>query len=259
MRYLYAILLLFLQNAFSQDSKPSNKLTFQYDIGHSSWGKSGVYANTEKIEFLQTENGDYKVQRHLKVQSKVRGKVFTKDTITLNKSFTISQNRIKELLGYLNRNEENYTAAFIVPKLKKPSERLILKIAKRDDNKWKIKNNYSDKEDREKIFSSIQNFEGFEEFISIDKPNVNIVTVTSDAWNLLQITIVENGETFTYKSQLFENFGQPISLSNNSQIINLEVNLKIQEILPKNTLIYNALDLNEITEKYISWYLESKI
>ncbi|MEN9449089.1 MAG: hypothetical protein RJA25_2379, partial [Bacteroidota bacterium] len=44
----------------------------------------------------------------------------------------------------------------------------------------------------------------------------------------------------------------------NSSIINLNVNLILLKILPKNTKLNVALDLNNIRNEYINWFLENK-
>ena len=95
-----------------------------------------------------------------------------------------------------------------------------------------------------------------------------------DAWNKLSIITFSKEETKLYSLQFFKNCGQPISIDfieidrkdkivkfiehKSSTIINLNVNLILQKILPNNTKLWNVLDLKNIRNKYINWYLETK-
>jgi hypothetical protein len=61
-----------------------------------------------------------------------------------------------------------------------------------------------------------------------------------------------------------ESSGQPISKSNDitkeseNQVINLNVNLVIKKLLPKNSEINKVIDINNIKTKYLYWFFENK-
>ena len=264
------------QFLFSQNSESIDKIKFVYSIGGSSWGKNGIYSRSEIIELIKTEKGDFKISKQLKVNEKANGNVFSKDTIIINSSNykTISNDEINNLLISLNTNKENYTEEFLKKNFDKPNKKEILKIAKDNDNKSYLKNDYDEKNDTEKKYSEIQEFKYFEEYLKLNRPNISEFMVTMDAWNNLGILTFSKEERKSYNLDFFKYCGQPISadyieiiekekkvniIENKSfSIINLNVNLILLKILPKNTKLLSQLTLNKIRDKYIEWFLENK-
>jgi hypothetical protein len=273
------LLLLLLFNGqfiFSQNSESIDKIKFVYSIGSSSWGKNGIYSRKEIIELIKTANGDFKISKQLKVNEKANGNIFSEDTIKINSSDykTISKEEIDNLLISLNTNKENFTEEFLKKNFDKPNKKEILKIAKDNDNKSYLKNDYDEKHHTEKKYSEIQDFKYFDEYLQSNKPNINEFMVTMDAWNNLGIVTFSKEETKSYNLDFFKYCGQPISvdfieinekgkkvntLENKSfSIINLNVNLILLKTLPENTKLWSQLNLNKIRNKYIEWFLENK-
>ena len=273
------IIVLFLlfngQFVFSQNTENIDKIKLVYSFGGSSWGENGIYSRSEIIELKKTENGDFKISKQLKVSEKVKENVFLKDTIKINSSGykTISKEAINILILSLNNNKENYTEEFLKNYFEKPNKKEILKIAKHN-NKSYLKNDYDEKSDTEKKYAEIQEFKYFDEYLKLNKPNLNEYTVTMDAWNNLNIVTISKEEAKSYNLNFLENCGQPISvnyivinekekkvniIANKSfSLINLDVNLILLKILPKNTKLLSQLNLNKIRNKYIDWFLENK-
>jgi len=273
------LLLLLLFNGqfiFSQNSESIDKIKFVYSIGGSSWGKNGIYSRREIIELIKTVNGDFKISKQLKVNEKANGNVFSEDTIKINSSDykTISKEEIDNLLISLNTNKENFTEEFLKKNFDKPNKKEILKIAKDNDNKSYLKNDYDEKSDTEKKYSEIQDFKYFDEYLQSNKPNINEFMVTMDAWNNLGIVTFSKEETKSYNLDFFKYCGQPISVdfieinekekkvntaeNKSFSIINLTVNLILLKTLPENTKLWSQLNLNKIRNKYIKWFLENK-
>lgn len=275
-KILLFLLLFNGQFIFSQNSESIDKIKFFYSIGGSSWGKNGIYSRREIIELKKTENGDFKISKQLKVNEKANGNVFSQDTIIINSSEykTIPKDEIDNLLISLNTNKENFTEEFLKKNFDKPNKKEILKIAKNNDNKSYLKNDYDEKSDTEKKYSEIQEFKYFDDYLKLDKPNINEYMVTMDAWNNLGIVTFSKEETKSYNLDFFKYCGQPISvdyieinekekkvniIENKSfSIINLNVNLILLKILPENTKLLSQLNLNKIRNKYIEWFLENK-
>jgi hypothetical protein len=273
------LLLLLLFNGqfiFSQNSESIDKIKFVYSIGGSSWGKNGIYSRREIIELIKTVDGDFKISKQLKVNEKANGNVFSEDTIKINSSDykTISKEVIDNLLISLNTNKENFTEEFLKKNFDKPNKKEILKIAKDNDNKSYLKNDYDEKRDTEKKYSEIQDFKYFDEYLQLNKPNINEFMVTMDAWNNLGIITFSKEETKSYNLDFFKYCGQPISVdfieinekekkvktaeNKSFSIINLTVNLILLKTLPENTKLWSQLNLNKIRNKYIEWFLENK-
>lgn len=243
--------------------------------GGSSWGENGIYSRSEIFELTKTENGDFKISQHLKINQKVYNKVFSEDSITIKTSNykNIPKSDVDYLLTSLNTNKNNFTEEFLIQNFTKPTKKEILKIAKQNGDKNYLKNDYDEKNDTEKKYSEIQNYKYFDEYLNLNKPDINIFTITSDGWNRLGIITFSNEETKLYNLDFFQNFGQPVSvdyieinekdkkiniLENSSSIINLKVNLVLLKILPKNTKLSIELNLNNIRDEYITWFLENK-
>lgn len=275
-RILLFILLFNGQFIFSQNSESIDKIEFVYSIGGSSWGKNGIYSRSQIIELKKTKKGDFIISKQLKVNKKVNENVFSEDTIQINSSDfkTISKDKIDNLLISLNTNKENFTEEFLKKSFDKPKKKEILKIAKFNDNKSYLKNNYDEKSDTEKKYSEIQEYKYFDQYLKLNQPNINEFMVTMDAWNNLNIITFSKKETKSYKLDFFKYCGQPISINyieinknggklkiieNKSvSIINLNVNLILLKILPENTKLLSQLNLNKIRNNYIEWFLENK-
>lgn len=274
-KFLLLYILFYGNYIFSQNFENINKIKFTYSYGGSSWGRNGIYSRSEIFELTKTENGDYEIFQHLKVNEKAHNEHFSKDSIPIETSNykTIPRSEIDYLLNSLNTNKENFTEEFLKQNFTKPTKKEILKFAKESDYKDYLKNDYDDKEDTDKKYAEIQSYKYFDEYLNLNKPDVNIFSITLDAWNRLEIITFSKEETKLYILDFFHNCGQPISvdyikinekdkkiniLKNSSSVINLNVNLVLLKILPQKTKLNLKLNLNRIRDAYITWFLENK-
>ncbi|WP_348824923.1 hypothetical protein [Flavobacterium aestuarii] len=267
--FIQIILILLGQIIFSQNVENISKINLTYSKGSNSWGKNGVYSRVEIFELTKTEKGDFKISKHLKIDEKTNGKIFSKDSTILktSKYKFVSKNEIQNLLTSLNINKENFTEEYLKQNFTKPTKSEIIEIAKKSDHYLK--------KDIENIYSQIQAYKYLEEFVKIEKSNINNTLLTVDAWNSLRIITSFKEENKIYTLDFFKNCGQPISINyaqinksdhkveikqNKSyQIVNLDVNLILQKILPNDTNLWNSLNLNNIRNEYIIWFLENKL
>lgn len=278
MRKLLLFFLLFNGTfILSQNSENIYKIKFGYYFGGSSWGKNGIYSRSEIIEIMKTENGDYKISKQVKVKNKASGNDFSNDSMFIKTSEykIIPKEEIDFLLNSLNTNEDNFTEEFLKQNFTKPTQKEILKIAKENDNKSYLKNNYDEKSDTKKKYSEIQEFKYFDEYLKLNKPNLNEYILTVDAWNIFEIITFAKEETKLYNLEFSKHCGQPISIHQIEidekgkkinvlenkifSIINLKVNLILLKILPENTKLSGQLNLNKIRDHYIDWFLEYKV
>lgn len=257
-KIILIILFFFVKFTYSQNFENINKFRFVYSVGGSSWGKNGIYSRSEIFELTKTEIGDFKISKQIRVNKKAKGKIFSEDSIFIKttNSKIIAKKEIENLLISLNTNEENFTEEFLKPNLTKSTKSEVFEIAKKCDQKDYFKNDYDEKADTEKKYSQIQEYKCFGEYLNIDKPNVNGYEVTMDAWDKLSIITFSKEETKLYNLQFFKNCGQPISIdfieidrkdkivkfieNKSSTIINLNVNLILQKMLPTNTKLWNV-------------------
>lgn len=276
MRKFLFLFIFSFQLLHSQNIENVDKFIFSYSIGHSSWDKIGKYSTTEVLELIKTVKGDYKISKLLKINSIRKSKdLFINDTIKFNiKSHKLIQKKlIDSLLIEINTNKENYNESFIASNISKPTKKEIFEIAKKIDCKDYFINDYDEKEDIKQKYTEIQNFKYLSEFIDIDKPDINSERITMDIWNNLRITTFLKESTKIYDFNFLYNCGQPISNNlvefdkmgkikiienTNNQIINLRANQRLQNVIPSNTILCGTLDLKNLRDNYIKWFLKHK-
>ena len=90
-------------------------------------------------------------------------------------------------------------------------------------------------------------------------PKIDEFITVSDAWNFAELgySNLNSINRLDFHSVL----GQPIMKNNNSddwnQVINLNVNLILLKILPKESLLIKELEFENLIESYINWYIEN--
>ena len=128
-----------------------------------------------------------------------------------------------------------------------------------------FENKYSDREVRRNLYKNIKSYFQLDTFLLIKKPNLEYDLVVSDVWNRLSITCLCGADTIEYRSQYFEMLGQPVNkyvnriYSAGNKFLNLEINTAVKEFVPENSLIGQAVDLNQLKEEYIIWFIKTKM
>ena len=250
--------------AFAQTGYPCEKIVFNYSKGHSTWERNEVYSNSEIIEFTATSEGNFRITRFYTISHSVRekGKKFTQDSIELpTKKYTeVSGLYIQNMLTQLNTHKENYSESFVKSRVVKPSTKEIKKIAKSIDEQLFFDRDF--KEERRAISKKIRNLHNLDSFLLETKPETGILSIVSDAWHYLSINAISTADTTNYHFNFFKPLGQPISWFEDNKfnkvkiISNLEANTTAQQFIPKESRTFKILDMNNIKEHYIEWYLE---
>lgn len=263
-RFLFSLLLLLGYFAFGQTTYSFSKIIFSYSKGHSSWNNPGIYGNSEQIEFTPTNDSNIRLTRFFKVAYSAGkdGKTFTKDTteLTTQKYAVINSQHFQNWLIQLNTEKDNYTESFVKPRLTKASKKEITKAAKSIDKELFFDRDF--KEEKRAIIKNIQNLYKIDSFLLLTKPGIENELVVTDNWHRLRIEVVNNNDTTIYQCQFWFPLGQPISrydhknFSNSKRISNLEANTSAQVFLPKESLTFKTLDINNIKDHYIKWCLE---
>jgi len=256
------------QVVFGQFADSISKITFRYNKGHYHFGLSGCYSIGEKIEYSKLNNAGFQLTSHIQIKRYYVPTLdsIILDTIKLNLStIPIPTEKVEKLFEELNISRDNFNAAYVKPFLKHPTKRHIITTAKRYHLKWMFKSDYSDKEDRKRLFKNIKDFSLLDTFLLMKKPNPEFNEILMDAWNDLSIFCLSAADTIQYRSQYFEIFGQPVTkyvnkkYSEGKKTVNLEINNSIREFVPPNSLISRVVDLNQLKKEYIAWFIKTKM
>lgn len=263
-RLVLSIVLLFGHFAYGQTTYSFTKIIFSYSKGHNSWNNPGIFGNSEQIEFTPTNDSSIALTRFFKVAySAGKGdKTFTKDTteLTIKKYAAINRKHFQNWLTQLNTQKENYTETFVKPWLTKTNTKEITKVAKSVNKELFFDRDF--KEERKAIIGKIQTLYKIDSFLILTKPDIENLMAVTDNWHRLRIEVVNNNDTTIYQSQFWALLGQPISryahknFSNPKTIFNLEANTSARVFLPKESLTFKILDINNIKDLYIKWCLE---
>jgi hypothetical protein len=271
-KFLLSVFLLVGQFALGQSADSISKIIISYGKSHNSWGDAGIYGRGEVIELLKTSNGDFKISLHFTTTASAGndGKTFNKDTTQLSiKSLqVISKQKIQYWLTQLNTNKANFTVSFIKPKLTTPNKKEILQVAKKYDKLWKLTDSDFDREDKadaRKRINEMKKFVGLDSFLVFKRPTIEYDMVVIDSYNGLRILTINKADTTEYRCQFFQPLGQPVTCYRHkdymkgTKVFNLEFNTSTQALLPKNSISIKALDLDNIKEEYIKWYLDKML
>ncbi|HEY2581046.1 MAG TPA: hypothetical protein VGI43_04535 [Mucilaginibacter sp.] len=272
MKYLFLCLFSFIAiKSFGQNTDSVSKIIFRYVKGGSSWGQPGVYSKYEIIEISTFTDKYYKITKHLLIKQTAGndGKTFGNDTTELEvkRYKKIQKKGIEKLILQLNTTRDNFNKDYVIQYLKRPGEPDILRVARRTDSEWMFDKDSVDADDRKTNIGRIRNFYKLESFLNSKKPNLEYgELVIMDSWNRLSIDFIKNGlDTVKYYSQLYNLFGQPFYKRNKNPrtastgIVNLEINNSIRGILPKSSFLKENIDLNNVKDEYIKWYLDKCI
>ena len=267
-RFFLFTILLSGQIAFGQFADSISKITFRYDKGHYTFGSSGRYSISEIIEYSKLNNLTFQVSNHIQLKKYYDSATnsISVDTIRLKFSKTpISDSWTEKLFRELNISRDNFNADYVKPFLTAPTKKKILQTANKYNLKWMFENEYSDRGDRRNLYKNIKRFLLLDTFLLMKKPNPEYDLVITDVWNGLSINCLSGADTIEYRSQYFELFGQPVKkyvnkkYSDSKKFINLEINNAIKEFVPASSLISQAVDLNQLKEEYISWFIKTKM
>lgn len=271
-KFILLVLLLVGELALGQSVDSINKIVISYGKSHNSWGTPGIYGRGEVVELLKASNGDFQITQHFTTTASAGsdGKTFSKDTtqLKINSLKLIDKEKIRYWLTQLNTNKENFTVSFIKPKLTKPTKKEILQVAKKYDKLWKLTGSDFDREDKadaRKSINEMKNFTGLDSFLIFKRPTIEYDMVVMDSYNELRILTINKTDTTEYRCEFFQPLGQPVTCYRHKdymkglKIFNLEANTSTQSILPKRSMISKVLDINNIKEEYINWYLDHKL
>lgn len=262
-KILYIFLILLGETFFAQNSNDFEKIIFEYNHKHEYGNNKEKFSKEEFFELTKLNNENYNYKNNIQIIKTYNGKIIKSKTNKFKNLINIDKKLIMILFNELSTNKDNFTFEYIKPKLNKPKISLIEKIIKEKNFILKIENKQLIKEQRKKIITEILTFNLFDKFIEFEKPKPNGLYGMTDGYENLKISFISKKDTVIYKSETYHKCGQPINVikknSEKYKIINLEVNTQIENILPKKSLFRNQFNLNNITEKYIRWYLDNNI
>jgi hypothetical protein len=271
-KFLLSVFLLVSHFALAQSADSINKVILSYGKSHSSWGNPGIYGRGEVIELSKAANGDFQISAYFTTTSSAGddGKTYCNDTTEINiKAYPIvKKEKVQLWLTQLNTSKDNFTASFIKPKLSTPTKKEILRVAKKFEQLWMLTGegeDYFDREDKaeaRKAIKEMKKLAGLDSFLVYKRPTIEYDMVVTDSYNGLRILTIQNSDTTEYRCQFFEPLGQPITryaqrnYMRSSKVFNLEANTSALAFLPKSSMASKVLNLDNIKEQYIKWYLD---
>lgn len=263
MNKIFFILILIGNLIFAQNSNDFDKVIFEFNYAHEYGKNKGIFSKKEYLELISLNNNDYTFGKNFQQTKNFDGKIIKTNNFEFKNLKFVDTDKIKILFKELNTNKDNFNFQYLRPKLKKIKKSLIKKIIKEKEIVWKTENKIITKKQRKIAINEILKFNQFENFIEFEKPKKNAIYGILDGYENLKITFVKNNETFIYKAETFHKCGQPIEdlnkIENDFKVINLEVNILIENILPKKSMFRNEFNINNITEKYIRWYIQNNL
>lgn len=273
MRHLLLLLLApFI--AQGQDLSSTSKVIFNYNIGHYSFGEAEPYAKEEIIELHPTSQqrfalSSYKLITKAYVQNPVtkQNDLSKSDTIiNSSKSHQTMKDGMNQLTKELNKFNDDYSLANILPFLKPLTKKEILSFTKKHEIAFWLIDEETNKVDDvgKEIIQKIKRFELLDTFLINQKPDLETDLVVMDSWHSLKITFVQRRDTIEYNLHFFSLFGQPVykvmnkDISSKTKVINIGINKILLIVLPKTSLAYKSIDLNSVKESYVKWFMENK-
>ncbi|PIF29993.1 hypothetical protein CLU81_0379 [Flavobacterium sp. 9] len=261
---LLFILFICSTNAIGQTSS-GKEYIIDYSVGHYNFGKTGEYEKKEIFKFTINDE-DFVLTEFQSISNKyvynpetLKNDRKVSDTILKFPNNKIAKEEFENLLKQLNQHEDNFNADFLSSKFStRISEKEILKIAKKNEVKFLFIDDETGKIDdsgKEKI-KEIQSLKNFEKYIEDVKPKTDTFMAFSDAWNFARLGYANS--TLTDRMDFNSILGQPILKSDNiTQIINLNVNLILLKILPKESLLIKEVNFENIKDGYINWFIRN--
>lgn len=259
-------IILYTSTSFGQNLDTIKKIEIFYGYGAQCFPNDGIYARSEKFIFEKLEDGDFELTNYYKFWdvSKKNASLFTKDSIVKNLNKKCDSNILLNFLKNLNEDKQNFSSTFLYSKIEKPSSRRIIRIAKKINKYYILEcDGLFDCKYRNQLIDSIRRFERFDEFLSSMNLTKNQI-ISIGYYHIARITIISENNNTVYDFSFKNNsIGQPIIKNYNENymvkyaLVNLIANEKIRDLIPTNTMTYKAFDLKNITNDYISWYLDN--
>lgn len=261
---LLFLLFIFSTNAIGQTSQ-GKEYIINYTVGHYNFGKTGEYERKEIFKFTMNDKNFVFTE----LQSISNKYVYNPETLKNDRKVSdtifkfpknkIAKKQFENLLKQLNQNENNFNTDFLNSNFsKKITQKDILKIAKKNKLKYLFIDDETGKIDdsgKEKI-KEIQSLKNFKKYIEDIKPKRETFVAVSDAWNFARLGYANSA--LTYRMDFNSILGQPILKNDNTtQIINLNVNLILLKILPKESLLSKKVDFENIKNDYINWFINN--
>lgn len=250
MKILKILLIICTSNLFSQNIENVNKIIFEYnesfDTNHISKREEIIFEKDKKGNFICTL---FNYKELLNYQLKL--------STNRKTGFSVSKRKIVNLVKEINIERDNYTAEFIKPKLKRIKSHAIYAMLRLHENMWEFEKIKIQKTTLDSIIKKITKLADFEKFIYEKKPRKNSLCGSLHSSINSYIKFIYKKDTLQYKAEACHYICQPIILNqykpNELRITNLNINLLLNKILPKKSIVKKKFDLNNITEGYLNW------
>jgi hypothetical protein len=259
-KIIFLLAFLFLSEfVLAQNFNDFDKVIFEYYYG-SETTIEGYYVENEIFKLIKNNEGNYILNKDeiiKKYYYKKNDEILFKNS----KNITfVDSTKIAQLYYELNKNKDNFNSKFIKSKLSPIKKSFIKKFYRERKIVRKFEHKIISKKKRKLMFKDIINLKKFDEFIEFKKPKYNSIYGMLHARKNTKILFIQDKDTITFEPEVL-NSGQPIKRFEdvNNKIVNLNVNLLIENILPENSKFRNNLKLDTFTYKYVIWYIDNQI
>lgn len=234
---------------------------YQFDEKGTTIGKKEsliiTYSKTEN-SFIITDHTKETLEATFKPSSSKKNSVVITSVIgkkiqdslinVLTESLTTSSNP-KQFIRNLEREKfETYV-----------NKKSIKSLAKAKEIDWHFKMKYTTKEENEQFFKSCQSLDSLELYLSTRFDTSGYVIIT-DYSNTIDITVITKQRKFIFEGKYPNPIYQPWYFFNDfstfkvTPILNLNINMILNELLPNKFLNKNTISLESLFNDYISWF-----
>lgn len=263
MNKIFVIFLLITNLTFAQTSNDFDTVIFEFNHDYDYGKNKGIFSKKEYLVLIRISDNEYTFGENFQQTKSFDFKTIKTNNFKFKNLQFVDGEKVAMLFKELKTNKDNFNFQYIRPSLKRIKKSSIKKIIEEKEIIWKTESKIVTNKQRKKVINEILKFSQFENFIEFEKPKKNAIYGLLDGSKNLKISFVKNNETFIYKAETFHKCGQPIEIldknADDSKIINLEVNKLIENILPKKSMFRDEFNINNITEKYIRWYIENNL
>lgn len=262
--YLVFFFCFWVHFAIGQSIDSVSKVIFQYEKGHYPFDNPGIYARGEVIEYSKQADASFGMSKYIRFKKSYDSVTETSKTDTSNlriRNKPASGTSLEKLLIELNTSRDNFTRELALPSLRKPTRRQIDRIARKNDDTWKLDEDRDDRQDRRLLYRQIENFHKLDIFLASRKPIYESGMFVTDNWNRLSVMFIQSTDTIVYSLSFFDFLGQPVAKHPNRDygkttwLVNLQINLAIQQCVPRNSWSSKVAALNNLMEDYVKGYL----
>jgi hypothetical protein len=174
--------------------------------------------------------------------------------------------QIMGLLKGLSQNKNTLSVINLIDSIEfrdLVNEKRIRKVAKRYKIDWQFRMKYSTKAENEAFFKSCQSLDTLKIYLEERFDSTGYVMIT-DYSNTINVIISTTKKDYCFEGKYPNPLKQPWYNHSdttdllNSAILNLDINISLDNILPKDFLLRRSISKEALIDDYLVWYFERR-